>query len=86
MNEQLTGQLYMQVTKVTEEYLGPAAERFVARQISFHLNKSPETLSSEDLPKLIEWSKVTFGLLTDDRTLVDEYARRLTNLVEEKSS
>lgn len=85
MMEQLTGQLYLQVTKVTEEYLGPAAERFVARQISFHFNKSPESLSSEDLPKLIEWSKVTFGLLTDDRSIVDEYARRLAKLAEEKS-
>ncbi len=80
------GQLYHQVTKVTEEYLGPAAERFISRQISFHLGKSPQELSSEDLPKLIEWAKVTLGLLTEDRQVVEEYTRKLTELAEVKAS
>jgi hypothetical protein len=82
MTDQLSSgdQLYREVIKVTEEYLGPAAERFVARQISFHLNKSPQDLTSADLSKLIEWAKVTLGLLTEDRDVVDEYERKLTNL------
>jgi hypothetical protein len=84
MTEEKAGQLYQQVTKVTEEYLGPAAERFVARQVSFHLGKLPQELSHEDLPKLIEWAKVTLGLLTEDRKLVDEYAYKLTQLSDAK--
>jgi hypothetical protein len=74
------GTLYLRVTSITEEYLGPAAERFVTRQISFHLGKQPQELSRADLPTLIEWSRVTLGLLTEDRQLVDEYARKLTEL------
>jgi hypothetical protein len=73
--------LYRQVTEITEEYLGPAAERFVIRQITFHLGKSPQELSGEDLPKLIEWTKVTLGLLTQDRRMIDEYATKMTQLV-----
>jgi hypothetical protein len=76
------GRLYDQVIVIMEEYLGPAAERFIARQISFHLHKSPDELTPDDLPKLIEWTKVTLGLLTEDRGLIDEYESRMSKLVD----
>jgi hypothetical protein len=75
-----TGELYRQVTEITEEYLGPAAGRFVARQISFHFNKPPEALANEDLPKFLEWTKVTFGLLTEDQSIINEYAEKINRL------
>ncbi|HSX02629.1 MAG TPA: hypothetical protein VLI05_04945 [Candidatus Saccharimonadia bacterium] len=81
----MTEELYRQVVEVTEEYLGPAAPRFVARQISFHLNKLPHELRPEDLPKLIEWARATLGLLTEDRQLVAEYAHKLSQLARTKS-
>lgn len=74
--------LYDRVIIIMEEYLGPAAERFIARQVTFHLHKSPDELTSDDLPKLIEWTKVTLGLLTEDRDIIDEYAKRMTKLVD----
>ncbi len=74
--------LYEQVIVIMEEYLGPAAERFIARQITFHLHKSPDELTPDDLPKLIEWTKVTLGLLTEDRDIIDEYATRMSKLVD----
>jgi hypothetical protein len=77
----MTEELYRQVTTITEEYLGPAAERFVSRQITFHLGKEPQELTGEDLPKLIEWTKVTLGLLTEDRTMIEEYALKMNKLV-----
>ncbi len=76
----MTAELYHQVVSITEEYLGPAAPRFVARQIASHFNKSPEELSIEDLPKLIEWSRVTLGLLTEDHQLINQYADKLSRL------
>jgi hypothetical protein len=79
----VTEELYLAVTGITEEYLGPAAERFVARQVSFHLDKAPQDLTIDDLPKLIEWTKITLGLLTEDRGLVDEYARKMSALIED---
>jgi hypothetical protein len=78
-----TSILYQQVTLITEEYLGPAAERFVARQISFHLDKTPEALTRDDLPKLIEWTRITFSLLTENRQLIDEYIGKIAKLGEQ---
>jgi hypothetical protein len=72
--------LYSRITDITEEYLGPAAERFVARQITFHLGKAPEELSPDDLPKLIQWTKVTFSLLTEDRDAIEEYIHKMEQL------
>jgi len=80
----MTDELYREVTSITEEYLGPAAERFLARQISFHLNKAPQDLTHADLPVLIQWTKVTFGLLTDDHNVVDEYTNKLIRLADSR--
>lgn len=74
--------LYDQIVEITRGYLGPAAERFVVRQVRFHLDKNPDELVAEDLPKIAEWGRVTLGLLTSDRKLVDEYADRLKALAE----
>jgi hypothetical protein len=78
----MTETLYLQVTAITEEYLGPAAERFLARQITFHLGKSPIELQNEDIPMLIEWTRVTLGMLTEDREMIEEYAGKMAKLVQ----
>jgi hypothetical protein len=78
----MTDALYLQVTAITEEYLGPAAERFVARQITFHLNKTPQELEIDDIPKLVEWTKVTLGLITEDRQMIEDFGDKMTRLSE----
>jgi hypothetical protein len=45
--------LYQEVVMVTENYFGPAADRFVIRQIRNHLNIDPEQFREQDLAKLI---------------------------------
>jgi hypothetical protein len=76
----MTNELFDKVVAITEDYLGPAAPRFVTRQISFHLGKTPEELVHADLPKLAEWTKATLALLTDDKTLVRNYSVKLLEL------
>lgn len=71
------------VVEVTEEYLGPAADRFITRQISFHLNKKPAELDKADLPKLVEWVKVSLALLTNDRIMVNNCERQILTLADE---
>lgn len=66
-----------QIVEVSQDYLGPAAERFIDRQISTHLKKSPGAITSQDLEKLIEWLKLSFALLTQNTAVVEEYAKRL---------
>lgn len=72
--------LYNQVVQVTKVYLGPAADRFIARQVNNHLGKSPDDLSIDDLKKLIDWITASISLITDDVDLVEEYAKQLQKL------
>jgi hypothetical protein len=72
--------LYRQVVDVTNAYLGPASERFIARQIQNHLQKEPEELTREDLVKLVDWIKIAISLLTEDSKTVDDFTESLMSL------
>jgi hypothetical protein len=77
--------LYKSIVGITEDYLGPAAPRFIDRQISFHLNKTPKDVDYADIPKLTEWVKVSIALLTEDREMVDDFAKRIGDLASKKA-
>jgi mevalonate kinase len=72
--------LYDQVVKTTHTYLGPAADRFIARQVQNHLGKRPEQLSESDLEKLIDWIQIAVSLLTEDSDIIEEYVEELHEL------
>lgn len=72
--------VYQQVVAITAEYLGPSAERFISRQITMHLQKSPEKLNKSDIPQLIEWVRITFSMLTNDQKLIDSFTNELRAL------
>jgi hypothetical protein len=66
--------------KVTHVYLGPAADRFIARQVENHLNKPPARLSRSDLYDLIDWIRAVVSLLTEDSDIIEEYINELRKL------
>jgi hypothetical protein len=72
--------LYEEVVAITARYLGPAARRFITRQVAFHLSKTPETLTQSDIPALAEWAQATLALLTEDQEMVDNFAAELMKL------
>jgi hypothetical protein len=74
--------LYDQVVRITHVYLGPAADRFIARQVENHLHKAPQDLSQEDLAGLIDWIRVVVSLLTEDNGIIEEYTAELQKLAE----
>lgn len=76
-----TTTLYRQTVQVTEEYLGPAGERFIRRQISTHLNIEPEALDKRTLSQLIDWSSIAFALVTNNSRDIDAFTRDLKALV-----
>lgn len=76
----MTEVLYEQIVHITEEYLGPAAKRFINRQIEFHLEKKPSEVTQQDVTKLAEWGKVSLGLLTEDKNMVDEFEKKMMML------
>jgi hypothetical protein len=74
--------LYNKVVKITSEYLGVSADRFISRSIVDHLNKKPEKLKIPDLIELLNWIKPAMGILTEDSLLVDKYLREMNKLIE----
>lgn len=72
--------LYKQAVEVSEEYLGPAGERFIRRQISMHLGIEPEELHRNDLDKLINWAGLAFALITDNSREVKSFRRDLSSI------
>ncbi len=76
----MTPTLYDNIVTVLTAYLGPAAPRFVDRQIESHLKKPPIEVMSSDVPQLAEWIRVSLALLTDDVATIEECTRRLLQL------
>ena len=80
MADRETSPVYTQVVRITHVYLGPAADRFIARQVQNHLHKPPEDLTKADLNKLIDWIRVAVSLITEDSDIIEEYTAQLQKL------
>lgn len=72
--------LYKEVTRIAEDYFGPAAPRFINRMVASHLQKDPDQITSEDLPELINWIKLTAAIFTEETETVNEFTTRLHTL------
>jgi hypothetical protein len=69
--------LYDQVLKVATLYLGPAAEKFISRQIKSHLNlATPQALSAQALPELARWCEIS-GALIMDKAKAEEFSKKV---------
>ena len=75
-----TTNLYQKAVKISEEYLGPAGERFIRRQITTHLHIEPEELQKEQISELAEWLHAAFAVLTRDVRYVSEYVEQIVEL------
>jgi len=75
-----SGTLYEEVVNITYEYLGPAADRFIVRQIRSHLGKDPYQLRKQDLSSLIDWIRLAMMLLIEDKKLINKYVSDLHDL------
>jgi hypothetical protein len=71
---------YNNAVAISQDYLGPAGERFMRRQIITHLNKEPELLTANDIPELVNWIRLTFALLTDNPQMIADFSNRLSHL------
>jgi hypothetical protein len=78
--------LYDEVVRITYQYLGPAADRFVVRQIRNHLGKDPGELRRKDLRQLIDWIQLAMRLISNDDEVIDRYIAELEILAQQKHS
>ncbi len=63
--------LYDNVVAVAATYMGPAAERFVSRQISAHLSVSPTDLAAQHMDELAKWIMESGKLVMDEAKAVE---------------
>lgn len=75
-----TTNLYKEAVEISEEYLGPAGERFMRRQINTHLGIEPESLKRHHMQKLTKWTELAFALLTNDSLQVKSFTNNLLSL------
>jgi len=67
------GTLYQELVAISEEFFGPATDRFLRGQIEHHLHKSPANLTREDIPNLIEWLRLSLTMLHNDQREITRY-------------
>jgi hypothetical protein len=71
--------LYDEVVEVAKTYIGPVAERFVARQVTSHLNLTVERLEAQHLEELGKWCYLS-GRLIMEEARAQEFAGRVKGL------
>ena len=74
--------LYHELTRIAEDYLGPAAPRFMSRIIESHFHKSPNEITAADIPQLITWVQLSVSLMTDKQDDVTQFVGRLNQLAD----
>jgi hypothetical protein len=77
--------LFEEVVQATDPYLGPASERFIARQIHSHLKKDPADLNVKDLDKLTDWVRASLAVLTEDHKIIEEFAASLRRIAKSRT-
>ncbi len=80
MTQEMTPEFYNKIVDITQDYLGPAASRFVNRQIALHLRKSPENLERSDIPMLAVRIRSGLVVLTVDQHTVEEAFKRISSV------
>lgn len=73
---------YDDIVAISKDYLGPAAERFVNRQMEFHLEKKPGAeLTKEDIHKIAHSVQTALGLLSSEKMSALEAGKRIEALI-----
>ncbi len=81
--EMIMTRYYDRILDITKDYLGPAAGRFVNRQIESHIHKSPEELQKDDIPMLAIRIRSGLMVLTQNKDTVEEAYNRLTAVADQ---
>lgn len=72
--------IYSQLVHISQEFLGPAGERFIRRQIMTHLGIKPEQIAANDVPKLVNWVTLAYGMLTNNIQDINAFTQGLLSL------
>ena len=71
--------LFDSALEVAKQYMGPAAEKFMNRQIKEHLGIEPANLTADKLPELATWC-ISSGKLVMGEDKAKEFAGKIKAL------
>ena len=71
--------LYNDVITLARPYLGPAAEKFLSRQISQHLDVTTDQLAGQHLEELSKWCFIS-GKLVMAEAKAQEFSQKVKSL------
>lgn len=73
---------YEELIRIVSQYLGPAAERFIMRQVEMHVRKPATDLTAEDMQVLSKSIPTALDVLDVGEVDVDEVEKHIQSLVE----
>jgi hypothetical protein len=76
--------LYDDVVTIAKEYIGPAGQKFIDRQLESHLNLKPADLNKTNLFELSKWCFAS-GRLIIDAEEARSFQGRINALAEKAS-
>ena len=76
----MTRLLYDEMINIAQDYLGPAAGRFMSGQIQSHLGIEPTQITPEDIAKLEDWLRVSLALISTDTASINDFVSRIMQL------
>ena len=71
--------LYNDVVGAARPYLGPAADKFISRQISQHLSIQSDQLAGQHLEELSKWCFIS-GKLVMAEAKAQEFSQKVKSL------
>lgn len=71
---------YQEILNICKKYLSSGSQKFLDRQITAHLKKSPDTIVAEDANEIAKWSAVSGSLLLG-QSKAEEMAKEIFMLV-----
>ena len=69
---------YEKVYNILEPYFGDSTEKFLHRQIKYHLSKSPEMVNPLDKEALGKWCRISSALILSKRDAEEMYQKILS--------
>lgn len=72
---------YQSIIDILREPLGPAAERFLNRQMEFHLGKKTSHLTATNVKKITPSISTALSLLTSDKKSIVQTEKKILSLL-----
>lgn len=69
---------YEKVCDILKPYFGDATDKFLQRQIKYHLSKAPETINPLDKEELGKWCRISSSLILSQKEADEVYQKILS--------